>query len=101
MKRRVSIGGFIGVGLLAALLLAFFVSPHASSSPDGLEKVAADQGIDRDVRSHAMADGPLADYAVGGIDESGLSTGLAGIIGVTITFGAAYGISKLAKTSRS
>ena len=33
-------------GLLVALGLAFFVSRFASSSPDGLNKVAIDQGFD-------------------------------------------------------
>jgi cobalt/nickel transport system permease protein len=100
-RRRASVGGFVFCGLLVALLLAFFVSPHASASPDGLEKIAADKGLDTDMRTHAISDGPLADYAVAGIDDSGLSTGVAGIIGVTITFGAAFGLSKLVKASRS
>ena len=86
---------------MVAVLLAFFVAPHVSSSPDGLEKVAADNGLDSKVRDHALGDGPMADYAVSGVDESGLSTSLAGIIGVTVTFGVAFGVSKLAKTSRS
>jgi PDGLE domain len=97
----VSIAGFVCAGLLVALLLAFLVSPHASSSPDGLEKVAADKGLDTGIRNHAMSDGPLADYSISGIHDSGLSTGVAGIIGVTITFGAAFGLSKLTRASRS
>jgi hypothetical protein len=102
VRRRASIGGFVVVGLLIALLLAFAVSPNASSSPDGLEKVAAEKGIDSDARTHAMSDGPLADYAVRGIDDSGLSTGVAGVIGVTITFGVAFGLAKITKSrSRS
>ena len=101
MRRIASIGGFVCCGLLVALLIAFVVSPHASSSPDGLEKVAADTGIDTDVRAHAVSDGPLADYTVTGIDDNGLSTGIAGVIGVTITFGAAVGLSKVVKSSRS
>ncbi len=76
-------------GLIVALGLAFFVSPYASSSPDGLEKVATDQGfIDSAEDAHA-SDGPLADYGVEGVDDEELSTGLAGIIGVAITFGVA------------
>jgi hypothetical protein len=78
---------FIVGGLIVALGLAFFVSPLASSSPDGLEKVSIDQGFDDTAEDHALADGPLADYGVEGVDDEGLSTGLAGIIGVAITFG--------------
>ena len=65
-----------------ALLLAFFVSPEASSSPDGLEKVATDKGFIDTGTDHALADLPTADYGVEGVDNERLSTGLAGIIGV-------------------
>jgi hypothetical protein len=78
---------FVIGGLVVALGLAFFVSPLASSSPDGLEKVAIDQGFDETAEDHALAEGPLADYGVEGVEDEGLSTGLAGIIGVAITFG--------------
>ena len=78
---------FIVGGLIVALGLAFFVSPLASSSPDGLEKVSIDEGFSDTAEDHALADSPLADYAVEGVDDESLSTGLAGIIGVAITFG--------------
>ena len=94
-------GGFVFCGLLLALLLAFVVSPHASASPDGLEKVAAEKRLDTDTRAHAISGGPFADYAVAGIDDNGLSTGIAGVIGVTVTFGAVFGLSKAVKSSRS
>ncbi|UQX01516.1 energy-coupling factor ABC transporter permease [Streptomyces sp. RerS4] len=72
-------------GLVAALVLAGFVSFYASASPDGLEKVAADQGIDAKVEEHAAADSPLADYSVKDVDDARLSGGLAGVIGVGAT----------------
>jgi hypothetical protein len=78
---------FVVGGLILALGLAFFVSPYASSSPDGLEKVSIDEGFADTAEDHALADSPLADYGVQGVDDEGLSTGLAGIIGVAITFG--------------
>jgi hypothetical protein len=81
-----TIGLFVGLGLAVALALAFFVSPFASSEPDGLERVSIDTGFDDTARAHALADGPLADYAVGGIDDGRVSTGLAGIIGVALCF---------------
>lgn len=101
MKRRASIGGFVCCGLLLALLLVFLVAPHASSNPDGLEKIAADKGLDTHVRSNATSDGPLAQYDVAGIHDNGLSTGTARIVGVAITFGAAFGVSKIVKATRS
>ncbi|MGW3492566.1 energy-coupling factor ABC transporter permease [Streptomyces sp. NPDC001020] len=72
-------------GLVTSLVLAGFVSFYASASPDGLEKVAADQGIDKKTREHASADSPLADYGVKDIGNARLSGGLAGAIGVGVT----------------
>jgi cobalt/nickel transport system permease protein len=79
-------------GLVTSLLLAGFVSFYASASPDGLEKVAADKGIDAKVEDHAAADSPLADYGVRGITDSRLSGGLAGVIGVGVTVAAGMGV---------
>ncbi|MCU0281209.1 MAG: PDGLE domain-containing protein [Acidimicrobiia bacterium] len=76
---------FLGIGLLLALLVAGVVSGFASGDPDGLERVSIDEGFDEAAADHALADSPLADYAVEGVDDGRLSTGLAGIIGVAIT----------------
>jgi hypothetical protein len=86
MSRRSSITVFVVLGLGVALTFAFFVSPLASSQPDGLERVAIDQGFEGRAATHAMAGGPLADYAVTGVDNSWLSTGLSGVIGVVLCF---------------
>jgi cobalt/nickel transport system permease protein len=72
-------------GLVTSLVLAGFVSFYASANPDGLEKIAADQGIDKRVEEHAAADSPLADYGVKDITDARLSGGLAGVIGVGVT----------------
>ncbi|MFF3812713.1 energy-coupling factor ABC transporter permease [Streptomyces bacillaris] len=77
--------GFLITGLVSAFLLAGFVSFYASASPDGLERVAADQGIDEKAEEHGAADSPLADYGVGDIANARLSGGLAGVIGVSAT----------------
>ncbi|MFD5595805.1 energy-coupling factor ABC transporter permease [Streptomyces griseorubiginosus] len=79
-------------GLVASLLLAGFVSFYASASPDGLEKVAADQGIDAKTEEHASADSPLADYGVKDVEDARLSGGLAGVIGVGVTVVAGTGV---------
>ncbi|MGW8765777.1 energy-coupling factor ABC transporter permease [Streptomyces sp. NPDC055815] len=78
-------------GVVTALVLAGFVSFYASASPDGLEKVAADKGIDKNVEEHAAADSPLADYGVKGIEAPRLSGGLAGVIGVGATLAVGTG----------
>jgi cobalt/nickel transport system permease protein len=80
------------VGLVTSLVLAGFVSFYASTSPDGLEKVAADHGIDKKTEQHASSGSPLADYGVKDVDDSRLSGGLAGVIGVGVTVVAGSGV---------
>lgn len=95
---------FVVGGLIMALGLAFFVSPLASSSPDGLERVAIDQGFADTAEEHPAADGPLANYGVSGVEDEGLSTGIAGAIGVVVTFGAGmilFGLLRSARARRS
>jgi cobalt/nickel transport system permease protein len=98
--RRIPSKLFIAGGIAVAFVLAFFVSPYASSHPDGLEKVSADKGIDAGVEDHAWTDGPLADYTVEGVDNSKLGTGLAGLIGVTVTFATGVGVFAIARVLR-
>ncbi|MET9672335.1 energy-coupling factor ABC transporter permease [Streptomyces sp. NPDC006482] len=78
-------------GVVTALVLAGFVSFYASASPDGLERVAADQGIDAKVEEHAAAGSPFADYGVRNVDDARLSGGLAGVIGVGVTLAVGTG----------
>ncbi|MFJ3663990.1 energy-coupling factor ABC transporter permease [Streptomyces sp. NPDC090119] len=72
-------------GLVTSLVLAGFVSFYASANPDGLEKVAHDQGIDKKTAPHHSSDSPLADYGVKDVADARLSGGLAGVIGVGVT----------------
>jgi cobalt/nickel transport protein len=96
---------FLIGGLLVALLLAGVVSSFASGSPDGLDYAAregctfnADDEITggtcmaQQEQEHQLADSPLADYAVRGIDNEFLATGLSGVIGVLITFAVGGGL---------
>jgi hypothetical protein len=46
-------------------------------------------------------DSPVADYTVRGVDNERLSTGLAGLIGVLVTFGVGLGLFALLRTMRS
>ncbi|WP_406352853.1 energy-coupling factor ABC transporter permease [Streptomyces sp. NBC_00658] len=79
-------------GLVASLILAGFVSFYASASPDGLEKVAEDQGIAEAAKEHSAADSPLADYGVKDVSNARISGGLAGVIGVGATVVAGTGV---------
>lgn len=76
---------FVVVGLLVALLISGVVSLYASSHPDGLEYVAERTGFLDTADDHVVADGPLADYGVQGVDDARLSGGLAGIAGAAVT----------------
>jgi hypothetical protein len=85
---------FTILALAVAVGLATAVSPYASSSPDGLEKVAGDQAfLDRGTTSEA----PVPDYAIPGIDDPRVATGLAGFLGTLVVFGAGYGIALTAR----
>jgi PDGLE domain len=89
---KVKLPVFIVAGLVVALMLAFFVSPEASSKPDGLNRVAIDEGFSGQEEPHGLEDSPVAGYGVEGVDDDRLSTGLAGVIGVTVTFALAGGV---------
>ncbi|MGW1027290.1 energy-coupling factor ABC transporter permease [Streptomyces sp. NPDC002577] len=88
-------------GLVASLVLAGFVSFYASASPDGLEKVAQDQGIDKRTTQHASSDSPLANYGVKDVGDARLSGGLAGVIGVGVTVVAGSGVFWLVRRRRT
>jgi PDGLE domain len=92
---------FLVGGLLVTVGLALVVSGFASSSPDGLEKVAEDKGFLETAKDHPFADGPLADYTVRGVDNQRLGTGLSGLIGVLITFGLGLATFALVRARRS
>ena len=76
---------FYAIFFAAALVLAAVVSFYASSSPDGLEKVAGEIGFLDTAKDHANSDFALADYGVAGVENERFSVGLAGTIGVVTT----------------
>jgi hypothetical protein len=85
------------IALVFCLLLAT-VSPLASSSPDGLEKVAEDKGF-----IGAAGEAPfeiIADYVFPGIGNEAVATIIAGWMGTLLLFGITYGIAWLVRTRR-
>jgi hypothetical protein len=85
---------FVIVALAVAVGLGTAVSPYASSSPDGLEKVAEKKSFIDDGRLHAVQEGaPIPDYAFPGIDNPRVATGVAGFVGVLFVFGFGYGLA--------
>ncbi|HEY6710025.1 MAG TPA: PDGLE domain-containing protein [Actinomycetota bacterium] len=92
---------FVAGGLLVAIGLAMLVSGFAASSPDGLNKVAEDHGFAANARQHLFENGPLAGYAVKGVNGDRLSTGISGLIGVLVTFGIGLALFALLRAMRS
>jgi cobalt/nickel transport protein len=88
MKTR----NFYVVALFLTLLLAGGASYYASSSPDGLEKVAEDIGFIEQAKPNTNSDSALADYGIKGLGNERLSVGAAGVIGVLATGAAASGL---------
>jgi hypothetical protein len=96
MNRRYFFAAFA----VAALMLAGVVSFFASSSPDGLERVAEDRGFARTAKDHAFADGPMADYGVAAVDNGMLSGGLAGVTGVLVVLVLTSGVTYVVRRKR-
>ncbi|HEX5621688.1 MAG TPA: PDGLE domain-containing protein [Solirubrobacteraceae bacterium] len=78
---------FTILALALAIGLATAASPFASSSPDGLERVAADNGFAPRAESR---DVPLFDYGT----DSKLATGLAGFAGTLIVLAAGGAVAR-------
>lgn len=100
MRPRVRTGVLVAVGLALAVALAFLVAPEASSKPDGLEKVAIDEGFIDGAEDHDLAGSPTADYGVEGVDDARLGTGLAGVVGIAVTFLVTGGLVLLVRRAR-
>ncbi|MEW6553972.1 MAG: PDGLE domain-containing protein [Actinomycetota bacterium] len=112
-SRKKSIIIFTLAGLAIAVALALVVSPWASSSPDGLEKVAEDKGFieQAEETEPAWESAPIPDYAVPGLTEEAvneetgeleevpnkLATALAGLIGTVAIFLIAWGLALVLK----
>jgi len=88
-------GETVAFGLVISLGLGMFVSPIASTWPDGLEKVAAALGfLGRAVKS-PLVPALIPDYALPGIASPAWATAVAGGIGTTVVFLIALGIARL------
>jgi cobalt/nickel transport system permease protein len=86
----------LGAGLSIAAALAL-LSPLASSSPDGLERVAEDNSFLN--RALDPLYNVLPDYTIPGLDGA-LSTILAGLVGVILVVALGYGVALLLRRRR-
>lgn len=81
------------VGVLTATLLSLSAGWVASSAPDGLERVAIDQGFSDRAATPSVR--VLPDYRVPGIADPRVSTALAGVVGVAGVLAVTMGIGRL------
>ncbi len=86
------------IGLLICLIVAL-ISPLASSSPDGLEKVAEDKGFIEKAGEAVFE--VIPDYVFPGVGNEAVATILAGLVGTLVLFGLTYGISLLLRKQKS
>jgi cobalt/nickel transport system permease protein len=85
-RRRVI--GTVVAGLAIAVALAWVVAPLASGDPDGLERVAIDQGFADTATDSPVAGSPLAEYGVDGLAGEQAGTGISGTAGIVAAFSA-------------
>jgi cobalt/nickel transport system permease protein len=80
------------VGGVIVSILVVLISPWASIHPDGLERVAEDLEF-----LYTGTEAPyqlFPDYIIPALGESGLSTIIAGIIGIVVVFLVVYGLGR-------
>jgi len=82
----------VAIPLIASGIIATILSPFASGLPDGLEWVAQKYAFFHESAPTFVS--PLPDYTVPAISNELLATGLAGIIGVIITFLIAWVVAR-------
>lgn len=80
-------------GLAIAALVVVVLAPLASPDPDGLERVAEDQGFLERAREAIF--NVIPDYQLPGIDDPVLSTIGAGLVGIALVFGAMWLLGRM------
>ena len=80
-------------GLGIAALVVIVLAPLASPDPDGLDRVAEDQGFVERARDAIY--NAIPDYRLPGIDDPVLSTIAAGLVGIGLVFGAMWLLGRM------
>jgi hypothetical protein len=89
--------------LIAVAVIAvtgIVLSQFASGEPDGLEFVSEEEGFSDTAQDHSLGDSPLADYGENLGQEPGISTAIAGLIGILATGALALGLFWIARGNR-
>ena len=91
---------FAIAAVLVTLALAAVASQFASGFPDGLERVAEDEGFAESGADHPLGGAPFADYATRGIDNEATSLAAAGISGVAVSVAVGVGLASATRRWR-
>lgn len=86
-------GAMMAYGMLLSLGLAMFISPFASTWPDGLDWTAARLGFEE--RARTIVPAPMPEYEVERIATSWWSTPLAGAVGTAVVFGFSWLLARI------
>lgn len=100
-RARVGARPFAIGAVLVAFVLAIVVSQFAADAPDGLERVAEDEGFADSADDHTLADSIFADYATQGLDNEELSLAVAGSTGVVLSLAVGWGLASAQRRVRA
>ena len=78
--------------VVVALFLAAIVSQFSVGGPDGLQRVAEDQGFAESAQDQSLGGGLFAQYATDGITNEAVSLAVAGAAGTLITLAVGFGM---------
>lgn len=91
---------FTLIALAVALGLAA-LSPLASSSPDGLDRVSEDHAPANSGEPPQAVPAPMADYRLPGLGQGPLATSLAGLAGVLVVFAACLLLGRILRAKHT
>lgn len=95
---RVDPGTAVAGGVILALIIGTMAVFFASSSPDGLERVAGDKGFLEAAQDPIF--NIIPDYVVPGIDNDTAAGVLAIVIGTLLLFAVGYGVARVLRQRR-
>lgn len=85
------------IGLVIASTVAIFLSPLASSWPDGLERVAHDYGFANKKEQGPFLKAPIPNYIFPYLKNEKLATSISGLFGTLIIFAIGFSVALLLK----
>lgn len=91
-RGRRAVAALLVVGMLGSVMVAGLASLFASQEPDGLQRVAQEQGFASSEEPSATSDGLFAGYGVDGVQNEGLSTSISAAAGLGMTFALGMGL---------